>query len=150
MATALAVQTSRHIRQQALATSRTLASLKDEPFYLQGSSRRQMTLTAIAPTQSSSTILGQVSEGIEPLVANMAVKDKQKVKYTCANPQLLAVLSVKRLDTPDVLESILKHDGSVQHLDELTDHEKAVFKTVRAISPFAIVRQAAARQPYAC
>lgn len=149
-ATGLAVQTSRTIREQALAASRYLAARRGEPYYLTGSGRRHMTLTAIAPTQSSSTILGQVSEGIEPLIANVAVKDKQKLKYTHVNPQLLELLRSRRQDTPDVLDSILKADGSVAHLDFLSEHEKAVFRTVRELSPLAVVRQAAARQPYVC
>lgn len=146
----LACQTSRTIQAQARQASAKMAAELGEPELLRGKGRRHTTLTAIAPTQSSSAILGQMSEGIEALIANFAVKDKQKVKYTYQNPFLLALLSEKGHNTRGVIDSIFANQGSVQHLDCLTPHEKAVFKTLREISPMAVVQQAAARQPYVC
>lgn len=150
MANGLAAQTSLRIKQQAFAASAKMAAEYGEPKYLVGKGRRHMTLTAIAPTQSSSSILGQVSEGIECQIANFMVKDKQKVKYTHKNPFLLELLAAKGQDTPDVIQSIFAKAGSVQHLDFLSDSEKAVFRTALEISPMALVRQAAARQPHVC
>lgn len=149
-ANSLAASTSKLIKEQAFAASRKMAAEYGEPEYLKGSGRRHMTLTAIAPTQSSSAILGQVSEGIEAMIANIAIKDKQKVKYTYRNPFLLELLEAKRMNTPDVIDSIMVNQGSVQHLDFLSADEKAVFKTLREISPMSVVQQAAARQPYVC
>ncbi len=145
-----AATTSAVIRDQAFAASAKMAAEYGEPKYLVGKGRRHMTLTAIAPTQSSSAILEQVSEGIECQIANFMVKDKQKVKYTYKNPFLLKLLAEKGMDTPDVVQSIFANQGSVQHLDFLSANEKAVFRTVREISPMALVQQAAARQPYVC
>lgn len=150
-ANSLAAQTAMCIKEKAFAASRQMVADRfEEPYYLKGSGRRHMTLTAIAPTQSSSAILGQVSEGIEALIANFVIKDKQKVKYTYRNPFLLALLAEKGKDTRDVIDSIFQNKGSVQHLDFLSADERAVFKTLREISPMAVVQQAAARQPYVC
>lgn len=149
-ANSLAAQTSKRIKEQAFAASAKMASELGEPHYLKNRGRRHMTLTAIAPTQSSSAILEQVSEGIECMIANFAIKDKQKVKYTYRNPFLLQILERRGKNTPDVLDSIFSNKGSVQHLDFLDAREKAVFRTLREISPMAVVQQAAARQPYVC
>ncbi len=145
-----AAETSRTVQRLSLAASAKMAVEYGEPELLKGYGRRHTTLTAIAPTQSSSAILEQASEGIDLISANICVKDKQKVKYTYRNPRLLALLAAKGQDTPAVLASILANQGSVQHLDCLSPSEKAVFKTLREVSPMAVVQQVAARQPYVC
>jgi ribonucleoside-diphosphate reductase alpha chain len=103
------------------------------------------TLIAIAPTKSSSFILGQVSMGIEPIKSNYFIKDLAKSKTIYKNPFLIAELEKYELNTPDVWEGILKRDGSVQHLDFPT---KEVFKSFVEISPKEIVVQAAQRQKF--
>ena len=103
------------------------------------------TLLAIAPTKSSSFILGQVSMGIEPIKSNYFVKDLAKSKTIYKNPHLEAELEKYGLNTPDVWEDILKKDGSVQHLDFPT---KAVFKSFIEISPKELILQAAQRQKF--
>lgn len=149
-ANALAAFVSKTIQRQAFDASAKMAAEYGEPELLQGRGRRHTTLTAIAPTQSSSAIVGQMAEGIEAMTANFCVKDKQKVKYTYRNPYLLRLLAEKGQDTPAVIDSVFDNQGSVQHLDCLSPREKAVFKTLREISPMAVVQQAAARQPYVC
>lgn len=146
----LNVEIARTIHTQAYAASARMANEYGEPNDLKGSGRRHMTLLAIAPTQSSSAILGQVSETVEPQAANIAIKDKQKLKYTYRNPYLGKLLEERGLDTPSVTDSILKSGGSVQHIDGLDAHEKDVFKTFLEISPMEIITQAAQRQPYVC
>lgn len=103
------------------------------------------TLLAIAPTKSSSYILGQVSMGIEPIKSNYFVKDLAKIKTVYKNPALTAELDKYNLNTPDVWASILKNDGSVQHLDFPT---KEVFKSFIEITPKEIILQAAQRQKF--
>jgi len=149
-ANGLAATVSKRIQQEALTASMKMAAEYGEPELLKGYGRRHTTLTAIAPTQSSSAIVGQMSEGIEAQIANFCVKDKQKVKYTYQNPFLLRLLAEKGQDTRAVIDSIFANQGSVRHLDCLSPQEKAVFKTLREISPMAVVQQAAARQPYVC
>ncbi|WP_337845584.1 ribonucleoside-diphosphate reductase subunit alpha [Thermus sp.] len=110
--------------------------------------RRNATLLAIAPTKSSSFILGQASPSIEPYTSNYHLKDLQKAKVPFKNPFLEQLLKQKGKDEEKVWRSILEHNGSVQHLDFLTEEEKAVFKTFSEISQLELVRQAAARQRY--
>lgn len=103
------------------------------------------TLIAIAPTKSSSFIHGQVSMGIEPIKSNYFIKDLAKSKTIFKNAHLEAELDKYSLNTPEIWESILKKDGSVQHLDFPT---KAVFKSFIEISPKELILQAAQRQKY--
>ena len=103
------------------------------------------TLVAIAPTKSSSFILGQVSMGIEPIKSNYFVKDLSKIKTVYKNPYLLEELKKHKLNTDEIWDSIMKKDGSVQHLDFPT---KEVFKTFLEISPKEIILQAAQRQQW--
>lgn len=103
------------------------------------------TLLAIAPTKSSSFILGQVSMGIEPIKSNYFIKDLAKSKTIYKNPFLEKELEKYGLNTPQVWEDILKKDGSVQHLDFPT---KEVFKSFIEISPAELILQAGQRQQY--
>lgn len=103
------------------------------------------TLIAIAPTKSTSFILGQVSMSIQPYKSNYFVNDLAKIKTVYKNPYLEKELQKYGLDTDEIWDSIMKKDGSVQHLDFPT---KEVFKTFSEISPKEIVLQAAQRQKY--
>jgi ribonucleoside-diphosphate reductase alpha chain len=103
------------------------------------------TLVAIAPTKSSSFILGQVSMGIEPIKSNYFVKDLAKVKTVYKNPFLEEELETYGLNTAEVWQSILDNDGSVQHLEFPS---KEVFKSFIEISPKEIILQAAQRQKF--
>lgn len=110
--------------------------------------RRNVTTLAVAPTTSSSFILGQVSPSIEPLNSNYFVKDLAKGKFTYKNPYLKNLLKEKGKDDDDTWKSILIKGGSVQHLDFLSQEEKDVFKTFGEISQKEIIIQAAQRQKY--
>jgi ribonucleoside-diphosphate reductase alpha chain len=78
----------------------------------------------------------------------LEVKDLAKGKFTVVNPFLLKALDAHGKNTRDVLDSVLRQGGSVQHLDFLSEREKAVFKTFPEISQLAVVQQAAQRQQY--
>lgn len=138
----------KHIREKADAATADLASIFGEPELLKGYGRRNTTTLAIAPTTSSSFILGQVSPSVEPLNSNYFVKDLAKGKFTYKNPYLIELLESKGANKANVWKDILVHGGSVQHLDILTDHEKACFKTFEEISQKEIIIQAAQRQRY--
>lgn len=103
---------------------------------------------AIAPTTSSAFILGQVSQGIEPIRSNCYVKDIAKIKVTIKNQFLEKLLADKGCNTKEIWISIRDNDGSVQHLDILTDKEKDVFKTFQEINQKVLLEQAATRQPF--
>jgi ribonucleoside-diphosphate reductase alpha chain len=138
----------RTIRDRAYNASMDLARRFGEPEYLKGTGRRNATLLAIAPTKSSSFILGQVSPSIEPFMSNYHVKDLAKVKTTFKNPYLQEVLRERGKDTDEVWQSIAARDGSVQHLDFLSNEERDTFKTFSEISQMTLVQQAAQRQAF--
>lgn len=139
----------RFLQKRSKEASKKLAELLGEPEVCIGTGYRNTTTMAIAPTKSSAFILGQVSEGIEPLQSNYYVMDRAKIKVTYKNPYLETVLKLKDANTPEVWESILVRDGSVQHLtDILSDHEREVFKTFSEISQLSVIQQAAQRQSF--
>lgn len=138
----------KHIREESYQGSKELAELLGEPELLKGYGRRNTTLMAVAPTKSSSFILGQVSQGVEPIKANLFIKDTAKVKTVFKNPFLEKLLAERDKDTPEVWESINKAGGSVAHLDFLTPREKDVFKTFEEINQMSIIQQAAQRQKF--
>lgn len=142
------VEIAKTLKEKTYAASVRMAQLFGEPEVLRGYGRRNTTLMAIAPTKSSSTILGQVSQSIEPEFSNFYVKDLSKTKMTVRNPYLKAYLQSVDKDTDDVWESIRIADGSVQHLDFLPDTIKMVFKTFAEINPYTLIDQAAIRQEY--
>jgi ribonucleoside-diphosphate reductase alpha chain len=134
------------IKEKSYKASEEMAEMYGEPAVLKGYGRRNTTLNAIAPTTSSAFILGQVSQGIEPIWSNIYVKDIAKIKTTIRNPVLEKLLEDKGQSTSDVWKSIRDNDGSVQHLAILTAAEKEVFKTYSEIDQKVIVYQAANRQ----
>ncbi|MCG1034930.1 ribonucleoside-diphosphate reductase subunit alpha [Polaribacter sargassicola] len=134
------------IKEKSYKASEEMAKIFGEPAVLKGYGRRNTTLNAIAPTTSSAFILGQVSQGIEPIWSNIYVKDIAKIKTTIKNPILEQLLEEKGHNTSEVWKSIRDNDGSVLHLDILTDEEKEVFKTYSEIDQNVIVYQAANRQ----
>lgn len=136
------------IKEQAYSASRGLAKVYGEPEILKGYGRRNATLLAIAPTTSSSFILGQVSQGIEPRFSNCFVKDLEKIKVTFRNQYLEKLLEEKKQNTDEIWQSILENDGSVMHLDFLSQEEKNIFKTFPEIDQNVIIEQAADRQKF--
>lgn len=142
------LEIAKTLRERSHSASSELALILGEPPLLEGYGMRNTTTMAVAPTKSSSFILGQVSQSIEPEFSNCYVKDLAKMKVTVKNPYLLKLLKDKDRDAADVWDSIKAADGSVQHLDFLTQEEKDVFKTFAEINPYTIIDQAAIRQQY--
>ena len=136
------------LKEHSYKASKDLAQKFGEPELLKGYGRRNTTLNAIAPTTSSAFILGQVSQGIEPIWSNIYVKDIAKIKTTIKNPFLVKLLKEKGMDNPEVWKDIRDRDGSVQHLDFFSENEKEVFKTYSEIDQLVIIYQAANRQNY--
>ncbi|MGE3249948.1 MAG: ribonucleoside-diphosphate reductase subunit alpha [Hyphomonadaceae bacterium] len=105
---------------------------------------------AIAPTASISIICGGTSAGIEPIPANIYTHKTLSGSFAVKNPYLERLLTEKGMNTETVWSSILKNQGSVQHLDCLSDDEKDVFKTAFEIDQRWIVELAADRTPLIC
>ena len=142
----------RHIRGHADAASRTLAGERgpcpDAADY--GFDERFSNKLAIAPTASISIICGGCSPGIEPNVANAFTHKTLSGSFSVRNKYLKALLAEKGRDTDDVWTSITVNEGSVAHLDFLTDDEKDVFKTAFEIDQRWLVDFAADRAPFVC
>jgi len=107
--------------------------------------RANTVLNAIAPTKSSSFILGQMSLGIEPILSNCFTKDIAKIQTTYRNPVLLKHLQKHNMDNPEIWKDIANNNGSIQHLDI---PNKEVFKSFIEISPAEIILQASQRQKF--
>jgi ribonucleoside-diphosphate reductase alpha chain len=140
------------IREQADAASHKLALEKgacpDAADF--GIQERFSNKMAIAPTASISTIANNTSPGIEPIAANSFVHKTLTGSVTIKNKYLKALLQERGQDTDEVWSSITVNGGSVQHLDFLTDDEKAVFKTAYEIDQRWLIDLAADRTPYVC
>lgn len=136
------------IQEKAVKASKDLAWIYGEPELLKGYDRRNTTLLAIAPTTSSSAILGQTSPGIEPFSSNYYKAGLSKGNFMRKNKYLKELLINKGIDNEDTWRSIMLNHGSVQHLKELSADEKEVFKTFKEISQLEIIQQAAIRQKY--
>ena len=109
---------------------------------------RNTTTMAIAPTTSSSAILGQVSAGIEPYASNYYKAGLSKGNFMRKNKYLDSLLTEKGINNEDTWRQIMLDGGSVQRLEGLTDEEKAVFKTFKEINQSDILNQAVSRQRY--
>jgi ribonucleoside-diphosphate reductase alpha chain len=144
----LTVSIFKDIQEKAIKASRDLAWIYGEPELLKGYGRRNTTLMAIAPTTSSSAILGQGSPGIEPFSSNYFKAGLAKGNFIRKNKYLKALLIQKGIDNEDTWRGIMMNHGSVQHLKELSTHEKDVFKTFKEISQLEIIQQAAIRQEF--
>ena len=139
------------IKKESLEASVFLAKTLGEPEWCKGYGVRNTHLLAIAPNSSSSLICGGVSQGIEPIVANSYIQPTAAGEITRLNPQLLKLFLDKKIEISDkLIEGINENNGSVQHLDFLSDHEKLVFKTAYEIDQKSIIRLASARQRYIC
>lgn len=136
------------IQEETLLESQALALLYGEPEMLKGYGRRNCLLNAVAPNTSSAFILEQVSQGIEPMFSNYYIKDIAGGKHVIKNKYLQVVLKLYEQDTRQVWKSIAENDGSVQHLEFLSENERKVFRTFREISPMEIIIHAAQRQQF--
>jgi ribonucleoside-diphosphate reductase alpha chain len=136
------------MKERSHAASAAMATEYGEPSILEGKGMRHTTTMAIAPTTSSAFILGQVSQGIEPIWSNCYIKDVAKMKVVIKNPLLEELLEEKGENNKTTWDSIRDNDGSVQHLDILSDEEKEVFRTFAEIDQEALIEHAGARQAH--
>ncbi|BAJ80480.1 MULTISPECIES: ribonucleoside-diphosphate reductase subunit alpha [Acidiphilium] len=152
MAKAWNIRIFRHIRAGADAASRKLAEERgpcpDAAEY--GVMERFSHKMAIAPTASISIIAGNSSPGIEPIAANVFLQKTLSGSFSVRNRHLQQLLAAKGRDDEETWSNITVSKGSVQHLDFLTDDEKAVFKTAFELDQRWVIEHAADRTPYIC
>jgi ribonucleoside-diphosphate reductase alpha chain len=142
----------RHIKTQADLASRELAlergACPDAADF--GINERFSNKIAIAPTASISIICGGSSPGIEPIVANSFTHKTLSGSFVVRNRHLEMLLTERGQNTDAVWSSISTHEGSVQHLDFLDEHEKAVFRTAFELDQRWLIDLAGDRTPYVC
>jgi ribonucleoside-diphosphate reductase alpha chain len=105
---------------------------------------------AIAPTASISIICGGTSAGIEPIPANIYTHKTLSGSFAVKNPYLERLLDEKGQNTSAIWDTILENEGSVQHLDCLSQDEKDVYKTAFELDQRWVVELAADRTPDVC
>jgi len=118
-----------------------------------GTGLRFSHLMAIAPNASSSIIMGNTSPSIEPYRANAYRQDTLSGSFLNKNRWLDELIIKLSHDKPaewydDVWSSIIANDGSVQHLDWMSQHDKDVFKTSMEIDQRWVIDLAADRQAH--
>jgi len=142
----------KHVRGQMDQASKALAEERGPcPDALRaGAKERFSHKLAIAPTASISIICGGTSACIEPIPANIYTHKTLSGSFTVRNRHLQALLAERGEDSPATWASILEHEGSVQHLDCLTDDEKAIYRTAFEIDQRWVIELAADRAPMIC
>ena len=137
-----------YIQEEALTASQDMALELGKPEWCYRSELRNTHLIAIAPTKSTALIMGGISEGINPdpkVVFNQNTSAGEVERIT---PIFLQLMKDKGVYTKKNIKSIEDAFGSCQHVDWLTEHEKAVFKTAFEMDMHAINRMASSRQRY--
>lgn len=134
------------IQNRALEASAEMARVSCTPEWCEG--RRNLTLLAVAPTMSTATICGGVSNGIEPLVANVYNQGSAAGEIERINPVLLEIMKERGVYNEGTIWSMIDNKGSVQHVDWMDDDEKRVFRTAFEIDQFVLLRLASNRQRY--
>lgn len=137
------------IRPKAIAESLRLGAIRGEAPDCQGSGMRNSHLFAIAPNASSSSLVN-TSPSVEPWKSNAFAAQGRAGSFLIKNKYLEKLLEQKGMNTEEVWSDIIASDGSVQHLDFLTELEKSVFETSDETDPMWIVEQAGERQKYLC
>jgi ribonucleoside-diphosphate reductase alpha chain len=142
----------KHIRAEADTASVTLAEERGacpdaEDF---GIKERFSNKLSVAPTASISIICGGASPGIEPVAANSFTHKTLSGSFNVRNQYLRQILREKGKDDDETWSSITTHEGSVQHLNFLTEDEKAVFRTAFEIDQRWIIEHAGDRSDSIC
>ena len=139
----------KHIQNKADEASIKLAeergSCPDAEEY--GIKERFSNKTAIAPTASISIICGGASPGIEPIAANSYTHKTLSGSYNVRNKYLAKILEKYGKNNDETWSTITTNQGSVSHLEFLTDNEKETFKTAFEIDQRWIVELGADRTP---
>lgn len=145
-AAAVNVEIFSHIAERADAASRWMGEKAGIPEWCVG--RRNSHLTAVAPTMSTALIVGGTSQGIEPYVANVWNQTTSAGEMPRANANLVELMEARGVHTDEHVADIIDHGGSVQHVDWLDAHEKAVFRTGYEIDQEVLLERAAERQEF--
>lgn len=138
------------LHDESLQASKWLAQVLGEPEWCKGYGVRNTHRTAVAPTKSTSILMGGVSESVFPdpgmvFDAGSSVGELRRIV-----PEFYELMKERGQYTQETIDSIIQHIGSVQHLDWLTPEEKLVFRTAFEVDQRVILRYASQRQMYLC
>ena len=136
------------IHRHDKAASRALKEERGAP--LDGGDQRNSYILSIAPTASISFICGEATPCVEPITGNAYLQKTLSGSFLVKNKHLERLLESKGINDVETWKKVIAAKGSVQHLEELTDAEKAVFRTGYEMNMREIVQQAADRQPFLC
>lgn len=132
--------------ESARAASRRLGEERGLP--LDGGTQRNSYVTSVQPTASTSFICGEATPCVEPISGNAFLQKTLSGSFLVKNKYLIPVLEAHGMNNEDVWKEIIAAKGSVQHLNFLTEVEKATFRTGYEMNMREVVDQAADRQPY--
>lgn len=140
-----------HLEDESLKATMWMAKNLGEPEWCEGYGVRNTHRLAVAPNTSSALLCGGTSQGIEPIVANVYTQATAAGEIYRMNPVFLQIIRDKGIEwTDEMAADVIDKLGSVQHVDYLTEEEKALLKTAYEMDQMALVRKAAARAPYIC
>jgi len=139
----------KHIKDEALLETKLLATERGSPGDLYGTGLRNAHLLAIAPNANSSIICG-CTASIEPIKSNAYVHRTRAGSHLIKNKYLSNVLDKYNMNNDVIWKSIINHEGSVQHLDNLSDFEKDIYKTAFELNQEWVIEHASDRQKYIC
>lgn len=138
----------KHIREEAERATKWMAEKWGEPEWCKGYNRRNTHLLCCPPTLSTSSIIGGVSQGIEPIYKNVYVQGSAAGELNRINPVLLNLMKDRDIYDEEHVNEIINNNGSVQKVNWLSDDEKNVFKTAFEIDQKVILRLASTRQKF--
>lgn len=138
----------KNIKIESKKATRYLAKKYGECKWTKNTGQRNLTLIAIAPNRSSAKLAGGISQGVEPIAANIYIDDDAKGMYIRKNPQLKKLLQKKGKNKLEIWDQISEEKGSCSNLSFLNDKEKEIFKCFKEINQLEIINQAAVRQQY--
>ena len=140
----------KYIHDESLRASQWMAKELGEPEYCKGFGVRNTHRTALAPNTTSAIVCGGDSMGIEVTVANVYLQLTAAGEIPRIAPVFLDLMKKRGKYNKALLRDIIKHYGSVQHLDWLSNQEKLIFKTAYEINQEVVIRLASQRQKYIC
>lgn len=145
------------IKSEATQATQWMAKVLGEPEICKGYGVRNTHLLAVAPTKSTALIVGSVSEGINPQVGFVYTQSTPSGEVFRIDPSFLQLVKDKGIytseddkATQDFLYDIISHKGSIQHREEFSEHEKAVYRTAFEINPYDHLDLVSERQEYIC
>jgi ribonucleoside-diphosphate reductase alpha chain len=144
------IDMAKHLEKQSLEASKWLAKVKGEPELCKGYGVRNTHRLAIAPTKSSSLLMGGISEGINPDPAMTYTQLTPAGEVERANPVLLKIMKDRGVYDKYHMDELVSSQGSVQKVRWLNNEEKEVFKTAFELDMRAVLRLAECRQKYLC